>query len=843
MHKKRNIYMLVFLIYIIITGIANWSLLLGDNMMKWDMMAGNFPLSAFIADSLKNGIFPLWIPQMRYGFPLYITVGDPLYYPPIILLAFLGYPVVSAALMHTMHVVLACFGMFLLTVHQKKDKEQDTWQNYVIPFVIGLLYGYSTVFLSNASHIMIVVSAAWIPYVLLFAQRYMEEQKIKYIMLTGFCLGFSMIGGYPELWVATFLILIPWVLFWNYRRRVLTGIKLVIDSGIKYVILCISACCASAATLIPFLLSLSKVPRMASELGMAPEPYPPALIASMFLPKFDQYFRISGVTPDVTMINAYMGLICFLALPMILSSKIRNKLFYMCMSAWAVVMILGSGSFVHSLFYKFFPMFSTLRFPNTWRCILAVFLLLMLSDILEQLFDSEKIQTQFIKNTKLLGVVCLTAGIVIYMATVLWDMKKGTGISESFMVVGFLCLLYLALLFALKEHRITEVTGRLLLSAVVIVEVLTYQYMEAPVTITEYKATETLYSTAAREELDIFIERWDNREHKVDMADSSRSRSGINSLHIIGNNLLDEKGYLSILLDHVERYSDSMNNIINQSNPEAYFTNNYADSDITLEDWLHDITVPAEQIYVLDAGAEVKEAVSASVEGSTVSETEIPLMKTGTIYNLSGDFAMPDNTTLIRKLKLFWEDADSDSKVNITFIKEDGTKEEYSAQTYTVINSNGQYYSDIYFPSYDKYTDVIIEAASANIQKADYIVAERQKQDKFVTIESLVPNYMKMSVSAPAEGHVVVLQSDFPGWHAYVDGKETQIETINGAFMGVSVTEGQHEIEWKFRPVDFYVGAVISTVHFACLVAVVLYDVKKKGRKQVESESTDVRVS
>ena len=50
------------------------------------------------------------------------------------------------------------------------------------------------------------------------------------------------------------------------------------------------------------------------------------------------------------------------------------------------------------------------------------------------------------------------------------------------------------------------------------------------------------------------------------------------------------------------------------------------------------------------------------------------------------------------------------------------------------------------------------------------------------------------------------------GWKAYVDGKETEILTINGGLMGVIVPAGESRIEFKFTTPGLKAGALISLV-------------------------------
>ena len=51
-----------------------------------------------------------------------------------------------------------------------------------------------------------------------------------------------------------------------------------------------------------------------------------------------------------------------------------------------------------------------------------------------------------------------------------------------------------------------------------------------------------------------------------------------------------------------------------------------------------------------------------------------------------------------------------------------------------------------------------------------------------------------------------------PGWSAVVDGETVEITPIAGAFVGVQLSEGEHEVFLRFVPVGFRSGVVISVL-------------------------------
>ncbi len=96
-------------------------------------------------------------------------------------------------------------------------------------------------------------------------------------------------------------------------------------------------------------------------------------------------------------------------------------------------------------------------------------------------------------------------------------------------------------------------------------------------------------------------------------------------------------------------------------------------------------------------------------------------------------------------------------------------------------------------------------------------------------------NYQNSLVTIETEtnddGILVFLDSHYPGWKAYVDGKETAIARANHFYRAVRVPPGRHRVEFKFEPYVFKIGLIISSSTFflIVLVSVVLYFRSRKN--------------
>ena len=72
------------------------------------------------------------------------------------------------------------------------------------------------------------------------------------------------------------------------------------------------------------------------------------------------------------------------------------------------------------------------------------------------------------------------------------------------------------------------------------------------------------------------------------------------------------------------------------------------------------------------------------------------------------------------------------------------------------------------------------------------------------------PQNLALRLSAPEDGILVVADLFYPGWHCEVDGRPVAIEPAHGVFRAVSLSQGDHHVEFVFRSASFRWGACCS---------------------------------
>jgi hypothetical protein len=88
------------------------------------------------------------------------------------------------------------------------------------------------------------------------------------------------------------------------------------------------------------------------------------------------------------------------------------------------------------------------------------------------------------------------------------------------------------------------------------------------------------------------------------------------------------------------------------------------------------------------------------------------------------------------------------------------------------------------------------------------------------------PNSYTVKTDSPAAGVLVLTDNYYPGWRAYVDGVETRIMKVDLTFKGVFLKKGIHEVDFKYSPPEFFIGAIVSIVLLMLLLPVVPFLLK-----------------
>lgn len=126
--------------------------------------------------------------------------------------------------------------------------------------------------------------------------------------------------------------------------------------------------------------------------------------------------------------------------------------------------------------------------------------------------------------------------------------------------------------------------------------------------------------------------------------------------------------------------------------------------------------------------------------------------------------------------------------------------------------------------SFDWRSSVVISGQNHTVQ---YPSSENN-----VRIVKYEPAYIKILVNMTQPGFLVLSDSYYPGWNAYINGNRTEILRANYAFRAVALPNGENVVEFKYEPLSFYVGGLISLIGLLILIIAMQKSRRKVARKK-----------
>ena len=349
-------------------------------------------------------------------------------------------------------------------------------------------------------------------------------------------------------------------------------------------------------------------------------------------------------------------------------------------------------------------------------------------------------------------------------------------------------------------------------------------------TIGAYAPTVVLQDQGKAKQIEKEYQVLKERKTEISFVNAVRTYQRFDSKEIVFEKTLDERGYLSFILTSTQNYMESYNNMITDGNPVAYFTSNVVNETITdLETWLQNPTVTPDQIYVEGGKLLEKTTVQEISTPKYVESDPAELEKREEGYFVQHS-ALPVNWgENFYKVRIYLDKTNAET-TNVFALFNPQMDDLYISGAFSIQKENGKQYVELYYPkSGVEYRNFELEIPGQEIEKVEIRKMERTTESKYVTIDSFGMNGLQVTVDAPESGYLTLLQTYYPGWSVTVDGEKGQIETVDGTFMGVYLEEGQHHLVFKFRPIDFAIGAGVTAVFIVLFGVVLVRDHKKRS--------------
>lgn len=197
-------------VFVLLVFLWFYHILFYKNILSYaDLGRYFYPLREFAAESIKNGNVPLWNPYLKIGTPFLAMLQSCVFYP----LSAICYASDSFETAFNwyivMHFVLAAVFMYALSRHWNLSR--------IASYISALVFAFGG-YLSSVIHMNTSLSSAvWLPAVFLFFDKALKKKSLRLAALASVFLGIQFLGGEPTIIYCTI-----WLMFFYYLHFILS---------------------------------------------------------------------------------------------------------------------------------------------------------------------------------------------------------------------------------------------------------------------------------------------------------------------------------------------------------------------------------------------------------------------------------------------------------------------------------------------------------------------------------------------------------------------------------------------------------------------------------------------
>ncbi len=132
-----------------------------------------------------------------------------------------------------------------------------------------------------------------------------------------------------------------------------------------------------------------------------------------------------------------------------------------------------------------------------------------------------------------------------------------------------------------------------------------------------------------------------------------------------------------------------------------------------------------------------------------------------------------------------------------------------------------------YFMENEEYGDTAVYLRSFNEEV--FSRGYETLADELFEVKGYTDTSVSGQITAKEDGYFYTSIPYEKGWKLYVDGKETEIEAFQDAFIGTKLEKGTHEIELKYVPEGFVAGTAATGICVVIFTGLMILQKKRKG--------------
>ncbi|OPX97033.1 MAG: Bacterial membrane protein YfhO [Syntrophorhabdus sp. PtaB.Bin006] len=723
-----------------------------------DLAAFFIPPKYLWVSMAKSFQLPLWNPFNYSGIPLLATLQPGVFYPPHVLYLFLPFNIAWNWLI-ILHFALAGFATYLLLRYFRASTGAA--------FLGGVIFMLSGYLISVHNLLPHLFAVAWLPLTMITLLKHFETTYPKYLVLSSLLLAVQFCAGAPEIAVMSIAVLSILAVFAPSFFAEIPAKSLSFSARVgSFGLILVLFLLLSSVQLLPFLELKSQSIRSA---GL---PYQEAVTWSFAWRDFIQF-----LVPDAFgyfssikkywsnqswLLTLYWGITPFLLSVFYFGSRDKKRLVLLSLMVVSLVFALGGNTPAYRLLYLV-PPFNGIRYPVKF-----IFLFILLVSVTAGLgFDSmrKEISKDGLRVKRIISVFFYGG----FFFVILWGYMSlfGGTVHEYFESRGFKPDAYNHI--SINIHNIKRF---LLFSFTFCIMLLVYLRVR--------------YKKAAS--LAVML---------VVIADLFLANSGYYMS-------APWKSYISVKQQGEHAFLDR---IIDSRGTERYFVSFKTIREFNCFPYDRAILGPPYAslfgLYSI-GGAEVlrvghHEAFANLLRDSLSPSHAKRFLHIAGVRFVTTSFTIEDKDfALIQSMRI------GEKKVYFYEYLPCPGRFLFFSKAHSVKNDR-EMVDRMSDPSTDLTREMVI------LSDTEAIADDGRAQGK-VRLVSYKTDHVLIQYEADTDGFLYVSDAYYPGWKAYVDGKETKIYRANLAFRAVPAPKGNHTVSFRYIPLSFYSGLILTII-------------------------------
>lgn len=748
-----------------------------------DLGTYSYPIKFSVAKSLRAGEIGLWDQHMAAGFPLFAALQPGVFYPPNLLLYFFSF---FDAIRWTflVHFFIAASGAYYLCRH---------WQYpHYLSLIGALLFAFGGTVVSLSNLLNHFQTAVWLPWIILCGERFIARASYATCIALILVLLSALLAGSPEFYLFELLLL------------ALDGIRLSLGiSTKKFVFVCVGLLVVNLAVIaIGMIQLLPTLELLLQSRRDRPIPLPeatywsldPISLLGLFLPDKEVDSSLSlGVRLFFAreipfLLSHYLGILPFLGLlawGYLSSWKERGALLSLIFIS--LILTLGKFSPVYGWLFEHIAIFQAVRFPEKFFFITYALLVFAALRGLAALEKAETSRPNFPLIILAVLFFALTGTYVFFrlypdflarfMSHVQSEAASATSAATSIAAFIFNLERQLGVTFALmlvyffsRRHLLTKALQRSVLILIVLFDLGTvHKPLQFLLDTQIVTKSERILASANSENGRLFYYPNGRNLHPSSLTVSGQP-SFPKAVALSFENLLPNAGVL---------YGFDYFQEIDALTRQPY------------NDFLDFVNLlPEKNRVLLFRALNIRYVIAFR-----------PLDISG--MRLIDRF--PQHFSWLYEVQ---------GTVPRVYIAGKTIYEPSDFKTLRLLAS----------PDFDPHNEVLV--SDGDIRQTDAKVRGEAR----ITRSSSSRMVIAATLSAP--GMLVLTDSFYPGWKVYVNDKEERIVRANYFFRGVTLSAGNHTVEFKYEPFWFSVGLAVSllTMLFLGGITILIGFRRRSGR-------------